>query len=158
MKESSKIDYTNTWFPCRRRLCCWLLSLCAQFGLCASLAATPGVLDKQGKLWVGTVNGLQRLRADGKSFEGIAADPNDPASLAGQNIQTLFEAQDGKLWLGTAKHGAAWVQPDTLQLHRLTVEPNGNDRLSLGHAWIKRIAQPHAQTLDIPLYPQRTSI
>ena len=103
------------------------------------------LLDKQGRLWVGTSIGLQRLRQNGKGFESIASDPGDTASLAGQNIQTLFEAQDGKLWLGTADHGAAWLQPETLQLHRLPMNAVKTEGLS--HTWVKRIAQPQADRI-----------
>ncbi len=60
------------------------------------------LLDKAGSLWVGGSNGLQRLSRDGKSFETV---------VAGSNVQTLFEAKDGKLWLGTLEHGAAWLMP-----------------------------------------------
>jgi ligand-binding sensor domain-containing protein len=56
--------------------------------------------DNAGRLWVGTSNGLQRLAADGKSFETF---------LTGRDVRALLQAQDGKLWLGTKEHGAAWL-------------------------------------------------
>jgi ligand-binding sensor domain-containing protein/C4-dicarboxylate-specific signal transduction histidine kinase len=58
------------------------------------------LLDKRGRLWVGSSSGLQRLSPDGKSFVTV---------VTGRNVLTLFQAQDGKLWLGTREHGAAWL-------------------------------------------------
>jgi ligand-binding sensor domain-containing protein/signal transduction histidine kinase len=108
------------------------------------------LLDAHGRLWVCTMIGLQRLRRNGKGFDLIASDPADPASLAGQDVRALFEAADGKLWLGTASQGAAWLQPDTFQLHRLAVDPARADRLS--HGWIKAIKQPQADQIWLATY------
>jgi ligand-binding sensor domain-containing protein len=58
------------------------------------------LLDKTGRLWVGSRGGLQRLAQDGKHFETV---------LEGKGVRTLLQAQDGKLWLGTSEHGAAWL-------------------------------------------------
>jgi ligand-binding sensor domain-containing protein/signal transduction histidine kinase len=86
------------------------------------------LLDKTGRLWVGSSSGLQRLAPDGKSFETI---------IRGKNVQTLFEAQDGKLWLGTYKHGAAWLDASSgdtpQQVHWLPLA-------QLSHPWVVGIA------------------
>ena len=58
------------------------------------------LVDKTGRLWVGGSSGLQRLSQDGKNFETV---------VTGRNVLSLFQAQDGKLWLGTREHGAAWL-------------------------------------------------
>jgi ligand-binding sensor domain-containing protein/signal transduction histidine kinase len=89
------------------------------------------LLDRDARLWVGSSGGLQRLQPDGQSFESVAA-------LAGHDIRALFQARDGKLWLGTSAHGAAWLDPATLQLHWLTLPPGPPS-----HAWIKTIAEDH---------------
>jgi signal transduction histidine kinase/ligand-binding sensor domain-containing protein len=106
------------------------------------------LFDKQGRLWVGSVGGLQRYQAaePGKaaSFVSVASDPANPASLAGKDIQALYQARDGKLWLGTRKHGAARLnlaEPDPAP-HWLPGEPQRADRLS--HAWVRRIIEPQA--------------
>ena len=107
------------------------------------------LLDRHGRLWVGTGQGLQRMRADGKGFEAVATEPAGPAgsaTLARQNIQALFEAADGKLWVATYRHGAAWLQVDgagalaSLPAHWLKLDPAHADGLS--HGWVKSIAQP----------------
>ncbi len=88
------------------------------------------LLDKSGRLWVGSSGGLQRLAPDGKSFETV---------VSGSNVYSLFEAQDGKLWLGTGKHGAGWLgdgmPPSTPpQVHWLPLA-------QLSHPWIIGFAQ-----------------
>ncbi len=83
------------------------------------------LFDKQGRLWVGGNSGLQKLAPDGKSFETITR---------GQSIQTLFQAQDGKLWLGTSQHGAAWLAPNSQQLHWLVPD-------KLSNVWVRGIIQ-----------------
>ena len=59
------------------------------------------LVDKSGRLWVGGGSGLQQLSQDGKSFKTV---------VKGRNVLSLFQAQDGKLWLGTREHGAAWLK------------------------------------------------
>jgi ligand-binding sensor domain-containing protein/C4-dicarboxylate-specific signal transduction histidine kinase len=86
------------------------------------------LLDKMGRLWVGGTSGLQRLAPDGKSFETILVD---------REVQALIHAQDGKLWLGTKEHGAAWLdpsQPAPQQVHWLPME-------QMSHPWISKIMQ-----------------
>ena len=83
------------------------------------------LVDRQGRLWVGSASGLQRLSQDRKGFERIAGsnppnaalfEPLTPGDSGPEmiDIQTLFEAQDGKLWLGTSKRGAAWLAANTV--------------------------------------------
>ena len=98
------------------------------------------LIDHEGSLWIGTANGLQRRRAGSDSFERVASAPLDPASLAGHKVMTLFEATDGKLWIGTIARGAAWLDPQTQELHWLTPDPAKVN--SLSHGWISKILQP----------------
>ncbi len=65
------------------------------------------LLDRQQRLWVGTAKGLQRLTANGRDFE-LFADSTMPKDIT---VLTLFQAQDGKIWLGSTRHGAAWLAP-----------------------------------------------
>ena len=102
------------------------------------------LFDSRQQLWVGSADGLQRLGIGRTSFERI------DASLAKQEIRTLFEAQDGKLWLGLREQGAAWLNPANNELHRLPVDPKRTDALS--HGWIYKIAQPQAEQIWIGTY------
>ncbi len=56
--------------------------------------------DRYGALWIGTANGLQRLRSDGKlqTFRNL---PGDAQSPAGNLVRTFTTTRDGRLWVGT---------------------------------------------------------
>mgnify|MGYP005850515649 CR=1 FL=1 len=54
--------------------------------------------DKQGFLWIGTANGLNRY--DGYSIFVYRNDPNDSTSLANNAITALYETEDGVIWIG----------------------------------------------------------
>ncbi len=120
------------------------------------------LIDKQGALWIGSFSGLQRYQPGATApaassaavgFVRIASDPANPNSLAGQEVMALFQAQDGKLWVGTKKQGAAWFNPAATKqaaspdsnnpaLHWLLPDPQRTDRLS--HGCVYTIAQPQA--------------
>jgi signal transduction histidine kinase/ligand-binding sensor domain-containing protein/DNA-binding response OmpR family regulator len=71
----------------------------------ASLAdnvVRPMLEDRQGRLWVGTFDGLDLLdRATGK-FRHFRHDPGDPGSLSHDEVHYLLEDHSGTLWVGTA--------------------------------------------------------
>tara|TARA_R110002049_G_scaffold9962_2_gene49682 strand:+ start:60401 stop:64351 length:3951 start_codon:yes stop_codon:yes gene_type:complete len=56
------------------------------------------IQDKNGFMWFGTKNGLNRF--DGYSFRLFQNNPDDPKSLKGNYIESLHEF-DGILWVGT---------------------------------------------------------
>jgi signal transduction histidine kinase/ligand-binding sensor domain-containing protein/CheY-like chemotaxis protein/HPt (histidine-containing phosphotransfer) domain-containing protein len=92
--------------------------------------------DRTGRLWVGSESGLQRMHKDGKSFETI---------LTSKSVRTLFQAQDGKLWLGTRQHGAGWLMPSPVE--RGQNQAHWLPWTQQNHPWVTGIAQ--AQTDQI---------
>ncbi len=103
------------------------------------------LLDKAGRLWVGTSSGLQRLAPDGKRFETV---------VTGRNVQTLFQAQDGKLWLGTREHGAAWLggtqlasSPATAAAPNAPQQPHWLPLAQLSHPMVLGIVQVKADQI-----------
>lgn len=61
------------------------------------------LFDKQGYLWAATGNGLSRY--DGYSFVTYKFDPHDSLSLNQDLIFSLFEDNEGVLWIGTVEGG-----------------------------------------------------
>ncbi len=95
------------------------------------------LIDKTGRLWAGGFNGLQRLSADGKIFETLI--PSE------KTVVTLFQAQDGKIWLGTLKHGAAWIDANSTEVNWL-------QSTQLNDVWIRDIAQVRADQIWISTF------
>ncbi len=57
--------------------------------------------DKNGFLWIGTQNGLNRY--DGKDFYQYTADLSDSSALSGTNIIKIFEDTQNNLWFVTTQ-------------------------------------------------------
>lgn len=55
--------------------------------------------DKQGFLWFGTKDGLNRF--DGYTFKTFQNDRDNPKSIGSNFIISLYEDKDGVLWVGT---------------------------------------------------------
>lgn len=55
--------------------------------------------DRGGFIWIGTEDSL--CKYDGYSFTVFRHDPNDTLSLSSNKIRSLYEDQDGVLWVGT---------------------------------------------------------
>lgn len=87
------------------------------------------LLDRHQNLWVGMVNGLQKRAANSDHFESVASDAQSAQLFAGQEVRSLFEADDGKIWLGFAKNGAAWIDPTTQQMQLVKLETPGLNKL-----------------------------
>ena len=70
------------------------------------------LIDRAGDLWVGTWAGLSRLKAGGERFEPVVSN-GGRASLAGRIVEALFQASDGRIWVGTQQGDLAIVDPST---------------------------------------------
>ncbi|MCR9252473.1 MAG: response regulator [bacterium] len=69
----------------------------------SSTDITSIVQDKDGFMWVGTEDGLNRY--DGYSFTVFKNDPNNEFSIADNKITTLHVDNSGSLWIGTENNG-----------------------------------------------------
>ena len=78
------------------------------------------LVDRQGRVWVGTYGGLDLYRPDSDSFERIRHDPRDPKSLGSNRIESLWLGPGGDLWIGTDGAGLDVWQPgsDVFMHHR----------------------------------------
>jgi diguanylate cyclase (GGDEF)-like protein/PAS domain S-box-containing protein len=56
---------------------------------------------RAGSLWIGTMDGLDRLQIASGKVQHFLNDPHDPRTLSGNRVRALFAAHDGSLWVGT---------------------------------------------------------
>ena len=56
---------------------------------------------RNGVLWIGTMDGLDRLQIASGKVDHYLNDPHDPRTLSGNRIRAIFAARDGSLWVGT---------------------------------------------------------
>ncbi len=101
--------------------------------------------DRQGFLWFGTADGLQRF--DGTSFVTYHADPRDPDTLSEGDISELYEDSAGSLWIGTWGEGLDRLDPRTGEIEHFRHDPEAPTSLSgtrimalmedhAGHLWV----------------------
>ena len=67
--------------------------------------------DRQGFLWVGTQDGLNRY--DGYTFKIFRPASNDPQTINDRWISTLFQDKHGYIWIGTRTGGLNRYDPLT---------------------------------------------
>ena len=57
--------------------------------------------DRQGHIWVGTVDGLNIIDPDADRVRTLKFEPGDPHSLSGNIVRSIHESDDGTFWIGT---------------------------------------------------------
>lgn len=82
--------------------------------------------DRQGFLWVGTQDGLNRY--DGAAFRVFKNDPLDPHSLSSNFINAIVEDAEGFLWIGTSG-GLNRYDPRTERFTRYFHDPDDPNSL-----------------------------
>ncbi len=76
-------------------------------------AVTTIFQDRQGFMWFGTREGLNKY--NGYGFTVYKADPNDPAALSDGYITAALQTQNSDIWLGTYYGGLNRFDPDQNQ-------------------------------------------
>ena len=69
------------------------------------------IQDKDGYIWIGTHDGLNRF--DGYSFKTFISDANDPYSLGGNLISDMDLDSLGNLWISTWDNGISMFEKST---------------------------------------------
>ena len=67
--------------------------------------------DRKGFMWFGTQDGLNKF--DGYSYTLYRNDPQKSTSISHSYIHTLFEDQQGRLWVGTDAGGLSLFDSST---------------------------------------------
>ncbi len=73
--------------------------------------------DRQGFMWFGTGNGLDRY--DAYRIESRQADASDPESLSHNGIRSLHQGSDERIWIGSDQGALDSLQPRTGKLTRV---------------------------------------
>jgi signal transduction histidine kinase/ligand-binding sensor domain-containing protein len=80
--------------------------------------------DRQGFLWFGTTDGLNRY--DGYTFQIYRNDPSNPTSISHSRINALLEDDDGYLWIGLYNAGINRFDPLSGEFKSYRI--NGSDQ------------------------------
>lgn len=104
--------------------------------------------DLQGFLWIGTQGGL--VRYDGYQFRVYKNDPNNPGTLGGSYVRSLYAAADGRLWAGTFSNGLSVYDPVSESFTRYEHDPK--NPASLAHNRVEGLAEDRAGNLWIGTY------
>lgn len=133
------------------------------------------LVDRRGRLWVATTNGLNQFIPETQSFERYVNRLDDPASLISNDVYTLMEDRHGQLWIGT-RDGLARLDAERSQFRHFTQESSSlsaNNVTALyedsrGTIWVGtqrglNIYDPATQTFslfrpDSPLFDESLSI
>jgi len=86
------------------------------------------VTDRQGFVWIGTVNGLARY--DGYTCRVYRNNPDDPSSISSNGIMSLLIDSRGLLWVGTFDTGFSIY--DAANDRFVNFLPRGKDSTLLG--------------------------
>ncbi len=84
--------------------------------------------SSDGRLWVGTQNGLSWY--DGYQFQTFESNANNPFSISDNYIWSIAEDKQGFLWIGTRNGGLNRFDPSTN--HFKAYQYNPTDPLSIG--------------------------
>ena len=94
----------------------------------SNFALTRIVQDRQGFLWFGTEDGLNKF--DGYEFTVYKPDPADTNSLPGRFVQALYVDRQGSLWLSTGMDGLRRYNPNTDKFDRFKHDPQNPQSLA----------------------------
>lgn len=101
-------------------------TLSVQDGLSQSIVRVV-VQDAQGYMWFGTDDGANQY--DGYTFTVHKHDPQNPASISNNTINTAYKDSLGILWLGTANGLDRWI-PEEGTFENYLPDPSSSTSLS----------------------------
>ncbi len=90
-------------------------------------------------IWIGTIDGLNRLEPVYNKFTRYSHDPENPTSLRNNQINTIYEDPSGKIWIGTAGGLSLLVQSDSLAVEFINFTFDSEDPTSLSNNMVYSI-------------------
>ena len=73
--------------------------------------------DSSGRLWIGTVGGLNKFDRKAEKFTIYKNDPMDTKSLSHGSVKSILEDNSGIIWIGTNKGGLNKFIPPATFIH-----------------------------------------
>ena len=98
-------------------------------------SVTSFLIDSEGKLWLGTENeGIivyaNKIPDEQNILFNLNASGKNNFSLSGNYITSIFEDDEGMVWIGTADYGLNMFNPATKQVEIFKNDPNNSNSLS----------------------------
>ncbi len=85
------------------------------------------MLDQEGKLWFGTLHGINIYNPATKSFSTLQNEPENPSSLSQNSVYDIYQDRQGIIWVGTYYGAVNMAYPNytPFKVYRSTTTPNG---------------------------------
>lgn len=85
------------------------------------------MLDQEGKLWIGTLHGINIYNPANQSFSTLQNEPENPSSLSQNSVYDIFQDRQGIIWVGTYYGAINMVYPNytPFRVYRSTSTSNG---------------------------------
>ncbi len=106
------------------------------------------IKDRIGFMWFGTHDGLNRY--DGSRIKIYRHDENQPGSIGGNRITTLFEDSKGNLWIGSRVGGLERYDRDNDRFIHFRHNPKKHE--SISHNYVTKIIEDHDGFLWVATY------
>ena len=106
-------------------------------------------------LWIGTTNGLNRYNTITNQCKVLKYDPDDPKSISGNLIKSIFRDSHGTLWIGTSNNGLNRVIENKADIHFVRYKTDASDPTSISNnfiGFIKEINRKYLITIYGDVY------
>jgi signal transduction histidine kinase/ligand-binding sensor domain-containing protein/DNA-binding response OmpR family regulator len=108
-------------------------------------------VDRKGNLWIGTHSGgLSRFNFAKNDFRTFLHNPEDPSSVAHNDILSIMEDKAGSIWIGTENGGVSVFNQVSGKF--TTYQNDVDDAASLSNNSVYSIYQDNAQNIWIGTY------
>ncbi|WP_316804484.1 two-component regulator propeller domain-containing protein [Pedobacter nototheniae] len=84
------------------------------------------ILANDGKLWIGTIQGIKIFDPATQQFSILEHDPADSESLSQNSVYSIYQDKQGIFWVGTYYGGINYVTPNLSPFKKYPVSKSGN--------------------------------